>query len=246
VGGCVKVLSWRWREPSGGSLIRPRRPHALSARRHPHSQHAYTHHAPARAEGARATSSHAHSPSKSRPCTSLISRSSSPHGCPQKHVHAIKSNTMSKYRTDGNVTSRRSIESHGIAEQCSTALPTTSRAVCECDASIPRVRIWGYTVPADIALRQAGRRAFASTGVRNGTGTGAGTSAECCLGFRAIERSQWTALVDLKTSGARLGLARPISLWILAGAKSTTYAPDRTCTRRSVLRIAGYGTAVLP
>jgi len=62
----------------GGSLIRPRRPHALSTRRHPHSQHAYTHHAPPRAEGARATSTHAHSPSKSRPCTSLISRSSSP------------------------------------------------------------------------------------------------------------------------------------------------------------------------
>jgi len=64
VGGCVMLLSWRWREPLGGSLIRPRRPHALSTRRHPHSQHAYTHHAPPRAEGARATSTHAHSPSK--------------------------------------------------------------------------------------------------------------------------------------------------------------------------------------
>ena len=32
----------------------------------------------------------------------------------------------------------------------------------------------------------------------------------------------------------------------LAGAKSSTYAPDGTCTRLSVLRIAGYGTAVLP
>jgi len=32
----------------------------------------------------------------------------------------------------------------------------------------------------------------------------------------------------------------------LAGAKSRTYAPDGTCTRLSVLRIASYGTAVLP
>jgi len=32
----------------------------------------------------------------------------------------------------------------------------------------------------------------------------------------------------------------------LAGAKSRTYAPDGTCTRLSVLRIAGYGTVVLP
>jgi len=32
----------------------------------------------------------------------------------------------------------------------------------------------------------------------------------------------------------------------LAGAKSSTYAPDGTCTRLSALRIAGYGTAVLP
>ena len=38
------------------------------------------------------------------------------------------------------------------------------------------------------------------------------------------------------------------STWLLqlAGAKSRTYAPDGTCTRLSVLRIAGYGTAVLP
>jgi len=32
----------------------------------------------------------------------------------------------------------------------------------------------------------------------------------------------------------------------LAGAKSRPYAPDGTCTRLSVLRIASYGTAVLP
>jgi len=32
----------------------------------------------------------------------------------------------------------------------------------------------------------------------------------------------------------------------LAGAKSRTYAPDGTCTPLSVLRIASYGTAVLP
>jgi len=32
----------------------------------------------------------------------------------------------------------------------------------------------------------------------------------------------------------------------LAGAKSSTYAPDGTCTRLSVLRIVGYGAAVLP
>ena len=38
----------------------------------------------------------------------------------------------------------------------------------------------------------------------------------------------------------------PPPLLQLAGAKSRTYAPDGTCTRRSVLRIAGYGTAVLP
>ena len=31
----------------------------------------------------------------------------------------------------------------------------------------------------------------------------------------------------------------------LAGAKSSNYVPDGTCTRLSVLRIAGYGTAVL-
>ena len=31
----------------------------------------------------------------------------------------------------------------------------------------------------------------------------------------------------------------------LAGAKSSAYAPDGTCTGLSVLRIAGYGTAVL-
>ena len=36
------------------------------------------------------------------------------------------------------------------------------------------------------------------------------------------------------------------SVFQLAGAKSRTYAPDGTCTRLSVLRIAGYGTAVLP
>ena len=36
------------------------------------------------------------------------------------------------------------------------------------------------------------------------------------------------------------------SMLQLAGAKSRTYAPDGTCTRLSVLRIAGYGTAVLP
>ena len=45
-------------------------------------------------------------------------------------------------------------------------------------------------------------------------------------------------------------LLLPWSLqWVLlqlAGAKSRTYAPDGTCTRLSVLRIAGYGTAVLP
>jgi len=69
------------------------------------------------------------------------------------------------------------------------ALATTSRAVGECHASIPRVRFWGYAVPADCVHRQAGWRAAASTGVRNGAGTGAGTSAECCLGLRAIARS---------------------------------------------------------
>ena len=37
-----------------------------------------------------------------------------------------------------------------------------------------------------------------------------------------------------------------LSVLQLAGAKSRTYAPDGTCTRLSVLRIAGYGTAVLP
>jgi len=36
------------------------------------------------------------------------------------------------------------------------------------------------------------------------------------------------------------------SLLQLAGAKSRTDAPDGTCTRLSVLRIASYGTAVLP
>jgi len=55
----------------------------------PHSQHACTHPAPARAEGTRATRTHAHSTSESRPCTSLISRSSSPKACPQNQVHAI-------------------------------------------------------------------------------------------------------------------------------------------------------------
>jgi len=68
------------------------------------------------------------------------------------------------------------------------ALAATSRVVGECHASIPRVRFWGYAVPADSVHRQAGWRAGASTGVRNGAGTGAGTSAECCLGLRAIAR----------------------------------------------------------
>jgi len=39
---------------------------------------------------------------------------------------------------------------------------------------------------------------------------------------------------------------RETPLLQLAGAKSRNYAPDGTCTRLSVLRIAGYGTAVLP
>ena len=69
------------------------------------------------------------------------------------------------------------------------ALATTSRAVGECHASVPRVRFWVYAVPADSVHRHAGWRAGASTGVRNGAGTGAGTSAECCLGLRAIARS---------------------------------------------------------
>jgi len=119
VCGCVEVPSWRWRETQGGSLIRPSPPHALSTRKHPHFQQAYTHHAPPRAESARATSTRAHSPSKSRPCTSLIFRSSSPKGCPQNQVHAIPSNTISKYRTNCKVTSRQSTERHGITEQCS-------------------------------------------------------------------------------------------------------------------------------
>ena len=40
--------------------------------------------------------------------------------------------------------------------------------------------------------------------------------------------------------------APPRRLLQLAGTMSSTYAPDGTCTRLSVLRIAGYGTAVLP
>jgi len=45
---------------------------------------------------------------------------------------------------------------------------------------------------------------------------------------------------------ATWGTDRAGSVLQLVGAKSSTYAPDGTCARLSVLRIAGYGTAVLP
>jgi len=47
-------------------------------------------------------------------------------------------------------------------------------------------------------------------------------------------------------SGGPLSDRSKFPLLQLAGAKSRTYAPDGTCTRLSVLRIPGYGTAVLP
>jgi len=83
---------------------------------------------------------------------------------------------------------------------------------------------------------------------------GGGTGAEKLSA--SMPRAAWASRKHGMSSSSSLW-SRPVVAildrasgrwWLLqlAGAKSRTYAPDGTCTRLSVLRIVGYGTAVLP
>jgi len=89
--------------------------------------------------------------------------------------------------------------------------------------------------PAPDILRSAGYRS--GGGHREAAASPAGPAAAVA---GAVLRRPCVASAAARTAW------RECRVLQLAGAKSRTYAPDGTCTRLSVFRIAGYGTAVLP
>ena len=72
--------------------------------------------------------------------------------------------------------------------------------------------------------------------------------ASACLGASPCVPGSKAGTDGLCTvaAGGRHPTGEGWALLQLVGAKSSTYAPDGTCTRLSVLQIAGFGTASLP